>query len=121
MNKMLKPMIFFGTLLYPIYTLALERKNMKEACPLKVREYLSYGYPIVIGYEDTAFLGKDVDFILKLKGDKSNESSVELMRHFIEKTKAYIVSSDSIRSIDVRELEEERLSFIEKIIVDKDK
>lgn len=33
-------------------TLALHRKGMREAAPLKVREYLAAGLPIVIGYDD---------------------------------------------------------------------
>ncbi|EIJ2704988.1 hypothetical protein LIR74_005010, partial [Escherichia coli] len=33
-----------------IGSLGLHRINMKEACPLKVREYLAYGYPIILGY-----------------------------------------------------------------------
>lgn len=31
---------------------ALERKNMKEACTLKVREYLSLGLPVYSGHKD---------------------------------------------------------------------
>lgn len=31
---------------------ALYRKGMKEACPLKVREYLSYGLPVYAGHLD---------------------------------------------------------------------
>ncbi len=31
---------------------ALERKNMKEACTLKVREYLSFGLPVYSGHVD---------------------------------------------------------------------
>lgn len=33
-------------------TLALFRKNMQEACPLKTREYLAYGLPVYGGYID---------------------------------------------------------------------
>lgn len=33
-------------------TLALHRKGMREAAPLKVREYLAAGLPVVIGYDD---------------------------------------------------------------------
>lgn len=36
-----------------IGTLALERKGIKEAAPLKVREYLSRGLPVVYSYHDT--------------------------------------------------------------------
>ena len=36
-----------------IGTLALERKGIKEAAPLKVREYIARGLPVVYSYEDT--------------------------------------------------------------------
>lgn len=35
-----------------IGTLALHRKSMAEACPLKVREYLAVGLPVLYGYMD---------------------------------------------------------------------
>ena len=36
-----------------ISTLALYRKGMEEACPLKTRECLAYGLPMVLPYVDT--------------------------------------------------------------------
>jgi len=33
--------------------LALERKNMREAQPIKTRHYLGSGLPVIIGYQDT--------------------------------------------------------------------
>jgi glycosyltransferase involved in cell wall biosynthesis len=36
---------------------ALERKNMREAVPLKVREYLYYGLPVIIGHHDPQLEG----------------------------------------------------------------
>lgn len=36
-----------------IGTMALYRKNMDEACPLKVREYLAAGLPVLAAYRDT--------------------------------------------------------------------
>lgn len=39
-----------------IGTLSLHRKNMQEACPLKVRDYWRLGMPCVLGYTDTALL-----------------------------------------------------------------
>lgn len=35
-----------------IGTFALDKKGMIEACPLKVREYLWFGLPVIINYED---------------------------------------------------------------------
>lgn len=36
---------------------AWERLNMQEAVPLKVREYLYYGLPVIIGYNDPQLTG----------------------------------------------------------------
>ena len=44
-----------------IGTLALERKGINEAAPLKVREYLSRGLPVVYSYYDTD-IDKDPEF-----------------------------------------------------------
>ena len=38
-------------------TLALHRKKMQEASPLKVREALAYGIPVLLGYKDTDLSG----------------------------------------------------------------
>ncbi|MEN9948629.1 MAG: hypothetical protein RL106_1452 [Bacteroidota bacterium] len=39
-----------------IGTLQLYKKQMNEACPLKVRDYWRFGIPCVMGYSDTALL-----------------------------------------------------------------
>jgi len=48
-----------------ISSLALYKKNMKEACPLKSREYIARGLPFVYAYDDNDLEG-DEDFALKL-------------------------------------------------------
>lgn len=48
-----------------ISSLALYRKGMAEACPLKTREYIARGIPFVYGYKDTDLSGKE-GFALKL-------------------------------------------------------
>ena len=40
-------------------TAGLHTKDMEEACPLKVRDYLSAGLPVILPYQDTAFVGRD--------------------------------------------------------------
>ena len=67
-----------------IGTLALHRKNMDEACPLKVREYLGHGLPVVIGYRDTDFLDAAPWFLLQLPNTEQNtRSHVEDVRRFL--------------------------------------
>ena len=56
-------------------TLALHRKRMNEACPLKVREYLAYGLPVVIGYRDTDFANVRPWYLLELPNSADNVRS----------------------------------------------
>lgn len=51
-----------------IASLALFRKKMIQACPLKVREYMARGIPFIYGYEDPD-LPEDGDFAMKVPAD----------------------------------------------------
>lgn len=53
-----------------IGTLALHRIKMKQACPLKVREYIARGIPFVIAYDDVD-LENDLPFCLNLPAEDS--------------------------------------------------
>jgi len=53
-----------------ISCLALHRKNMVEACPLKVREYLDSGLPVYAAHSDSA-LPKDFPYFVKGRVDVS--------------------------------------------------
>lgn len=65
-------------------TMALERKLMVEACPLKVRNYLSLGVPVIINYWDTDLSGNGLDFVLQLpKVYDSLDEQAELIRKFL--------------------------------------
>ena len=91
-----------------IGTLALHRNNMNEACPLKVREYIDAGFPVIIGYTDTAFIGKNYDFILQLENKENNinEDNIKNIYKFcieqcdtiIDKKVSYLISPQSIES-----------------------
>lgn len=52
-------------------TLALHRKGMTEAAPLKVREYLLYGLPVVLAYEDPD-LREPAWFVLRIPNTDAN-------------------------------------------------
>jgi hypothetical protein len=54
-----------------ISTLALHRNGMNEACPLKVRQYLAQGLPVLAASEDTDILS-DQDFYLRLPNCEDN-------------------------------------------------
>lgn len=60
---------------FGIGPLALHRKGMSEASPLKVREYLLHGLPVLTAHEDTDFPGDDPWFVLRLPNTEDNVAS----------------------------------------------
>ncbi len=53
-------------------TLALHRKGMSEASPLKVPAYLLAGIPTIIAYDDSNFLDVDPWYLLRLPNTETN-------------------------------------------------
>lgn len=102
-----------------ISTLALHRNNMNEASPLKSREYLAHGLPIIIGYEDTDLL-KDFQFILKIGNYEHNVlDNISQIEHFANSCKDIKPESlinISRKYLDYKEKEKIRLTFLEKTI-----
>jgi glycosyltransferase involved in cell wall biosynthesis len=95
-----------------IGTLALERKGMKEACPLKVREYLASGLPVYAGHQDGA-LPDDFPFY------KKGTLEVEAILNYAKKCRQ--VSREEIRKqatlyIDKKQLMLYLAQWIEKQI-----
>lgn len=100
-----------------IGTLALHRQKMNEASPLKVREYLHFGLPVIIGYEDTDFIGKEEDFILKIPNNEENiKDNIDLVSDFIRKSKHITVDRRRISHIYFSEKEKKRLKFLSSLI-----
>lgn len=98
-------------------TMALFRKKMTEACPLKVREYLAYGYPVIIGYRDTAFFSEieSPPWLLSLETDPFQPDWIKL-RDFINRKRDYIISLEEVKPyISAEILERKRLAFFEEL------
>jgi len=94
-----------------IGTLALHRKGMNEASPLKVREYLAYGIPTIIGYHDIDFL-KNSPFLLELPNESDNViNNIEKIKKFINIWKGRRVDRKYITHINVKYKEKERIKF----------
>jgi glycosyltransferase involved in cell wall biosynthesis len=100
-----------------IGTLALHRKNMHEACPLKVREYLAYGLPVVIAYEDTDFVDERPWYLLRLPNAESNvRDGVDGIRRFLGEVRGRRVARDDVAArIGADAKEGRRLAFIERV------
>ena len=99
-----------------IGTLALHRKKLNEACPLKVREYLAYGLPVIIGYKDTDF-PQGASFFLELPNTEDNvENNVAIIADFVSHWKGRRVPREAISHIDLRVKESQRLAFFRHVL-----
>ena len=101
-----------------IGSLALFRNKMYEACPLKVREYLAYGFPIILGYKDTAFLKEPMpDYVLELNLSAEGVTTdvVRLIRDFCLMRRYRVIGSEELSRIDAGKLEHKRLEFFANI------
>ena len=99
-------------------TLGLHRKNMREACPLKVREYLAYGLPTIIGYEDTDFVGETPWFLLRLPNVEQNvRNGVDDVRAFVQSVLGRRVPREQVSDrIGARPKEARRIAFFESVV-----
>ena len=104
-----------------ISTLALHRKSMSEACPLKSRQYLSHLLPIISAYNDTDLEGTE-DFVLQLENSEDNISgNIIKIDNFImrtannERIRAEIRQFVSEKLLDKKK-EDRRLKFFEETV-----
>jgi glycosyltransferase involved in cell wall biosynthesis len=99
-------------------TLALHRKGMDEASPLKVREYLAHGLPVVITHRDTDFHGRDPWFLLQLGNYEANVTDgIDAIRAFGERVRGRRVAREEVAPlIDVDLKEDARLGFFESLL-----
>jgi glycosyltransferase involved in cell wall biosynthesis len=99
-------------------TLALHRKSMREASPLKVREALAYGIPVIIAYQDTDLSDLKSDLFLFLPNTEDNAAShAEAIGNFAYKSMGKRVDRELIFPlINQRQKEEKRLEFFSAII-----
>lgn len=97
-------------------SLALFRNNMKEACVLKVREYLKFGLPVIIGYSDVDI--NDFPFILKIENSENGViKEIDDIRQFILNMKGFVVPQNLIEPVISSQVKEEtRIKFVKRII-----
>jgi glycosyltransferase involved in cell wall biosynthesis len=120
--------IYYGHLEYDEYvkymeradvaigTLALHRKGMNEASPLKVREYLAHGIPVIIGYDDTDF-PCNVSFILRISNDEKNTiKEADAINEFVLDWRGKRINRKEILAIDNKGKEKERTKFFEAVL-----
>jgi len=102
-----------------ISTLSLYKKDMIEASSIKLREYLAYGLPSIVGYTETAFINKQIpDWILQLPNSERNViDNIDGILDFCYKMKDVIVTHNEINQyIDSMVIEKQKIEFFENII-----
>jgi len=100
-----------------ISSLALHRVQLEEASPLKSRECLAFGLPMVISYIDTDLDDLNCDFLLKIPNKEDNiQSHAPVIRDFAYRMRGRRTDRDILMSrIGSRHKELARLSFFDKI------
>jgi len=100
-----------------IGSLALHRAMMKEASPLKVREYLAYGIPVILGYRDTDFTEHKAPFILELPNENNNiEANLDLIHVFCMNWSGKRVKREWVQHLDTKEKEVARVDYMRRIV-----
>ncbi len=101
-----------------IGSMAMDRAGLDEGSTLKVGEYLAYGLPVVLGYQETRFMGEDPWFLLCLPTTEDNVSThVEQVRAFAEGVRGSRVGREEIAdAIGAQAKEADRLDFIAEVL-----
>lgn len=106
--------------------LAVSRKNLKYASPIKVREYLARGIPVIIGYEDED-IDENFPFVLKFSADEipiDIQKVLNFCRDIYNKygeKMIYEIRSYAKSKLDYRAKIPKLLDFLEKLVKRKEK
>lgn len=100
---------------FALGTFGLYRKGMQEACPLKVREYLALGLPVLAAYSDTD-IPANADFFLQLPNNAAPLGARRpAIAAWIESWRGRRVDRARVAHLDTRVKERQRLEFIARV------
>ena len=94
------------------------QKDM-EACPLKTRDYLARGMPVILPYRDTAILEDSLPaWVLQLPNEEGAlKNSATAVIDFVTKLKDFVVSLEEVDDvIGMTALEHRRLFFFAQLV-----
>jgi hypothetical protein len=105
---------------FGIGPLALHRKGGSEDSPLKTREYLLHGLPVLTAYHDTDFLGEEPWFLLRLPNREDNvATSVPAIRAWAASVRGRRVPRDAVVArLSSEGKESARLTFMSRLARD---
>ncbi len=100
-----------------IGSLGLHRIQVNEASPLKTRECLAYGLPLILPFTDTDLDDLEYDWLLKIPNREDNLSaSIPAVHDFLYRMRGVRVDRSVLAPrLDARKKELERLAFFRMI------
>ncbi|MBE0670203.1 MAG: glycosyltransferase family 4 protein [Anaerolineales bacterium] len=100
-----------------ISSIALHRVQLEEASPLKSRECLAFGLPLIIAYADTDLNESNCDFLMKIPNREDNiQTHAQAIREFLYRIRGYRVPREKILNLDQKGKEQDRIEFFNKIL-----
>jgi len=103
-----------------ISSLALQRVQLEEASPLKSRECLAFGLPLIMAYVDTDLHDLDCDFLLKIPNREDNiQTHASVIRDFAYQMRGRRVHREQVSKLDQAAKELDRISFFEELLRNK--
>jgi glycosyltransferase involved in cell wall biosynthesis len=101
-----------------IGTTALHRYGIKERSTLKMNEYLAYGLPVVLPYEDTNILGLEHEMVFRIPNTEDNfEKFGQQICDFAYRMRGKRIPRETIAScISLSVKEAKRLEFFNQIV-----
>lgn len=98
-----------------IGSLALYKNGMDEACPLKVREYLACGLPVLAAYRDTD-IPEGADYFLQLPNDAAPLAPQRgRIANWLTQWHGRRVPRAAVAHLDVNVKEKVRLDFVARL------
>ncbi|MDP1715416.1 MAG: glycosyltransferase family 4 protein [Anaerolineales bacterium] len=100
-----------------ISSLALHRVQLEEASPLKSRECLAFGLPLIVSYIDTDLDHLNFDFLLKIPNKEDNiQTHARAIRDFAWRMRGSRVDRNQVLRLDQANKEIDRIQFFSEIL-----
>lgn len=98
-------------------SLALHRIQLNESSPLKTRECLALGLPMILAYNDTDLNGVKCDFLLKIPNKEDNiKAHAQVIYDFACQMRGRRVTRSQILHLDQAVKEAERIAFFKELL-----
>ena len=88
---------------------------MDEACPLKVREYLAVGLPVLYGYSDPDADNLEAHVLRIANTETSVPDALEAITRFVIAARGTRVARSQVGHLDVSRKEQQRLALFRMI------